>query len=325
MLSYIVCNPSVFVQIDKSFVAGVLWNYDKGKCMATPYDLNVQCFVKHEAQPLFADQHAPQLLYVSHVRPSTNPHPRILHSHEHHLELLLICEGSSEFMIHNQRRKVQQGDLVVYNAGIVHDDLTGPETDVGLYCIAASGIAVPGLKENALIPDDAPCVYPAKERYALIRHLCEIMFETLSEDARDAEILCQSLLQSVLTAALLTVRHMDAAPSEEIAEDRILSERVRTYIDAHYTEPINLQTIAEHLHVSPYYMSHVFKKMSGYSPIQYLLRRRIGEAQTLLISTDLPIVEIAMAVGFDTQNYFNAQFTKHVGVPPKKYRENYVI
>lgn len=293
--------------------------------MSVPYDLNVQCFVKRKASSLFAEEHDPQLLYVSHVRPSTNPHPRILHAHEHHLELLLICEGSSEFMIHNRRKKVQTGDLVIYNAGIVHDDLTGPETDVGLYCIAASGIAVPELKHNALVADDAPCVYPAGERFLLIRHLCEIMFETLSEDAADAEVLCQSLLQSVLTAAMLTVRGEALSDTHEIAEDRILSDRVKTYIDDHYTEPINLQTIAEHLHVSPYYMSHVFKKMSGYSPIQYLLRRRIGEAQTLLISTDLPIVEIAMAVGFDTQNYFNAQFTKHVGIPPKKYRENYVI
>ena len=65
--------------------------------------------------------------------------------------------------------------------------------------------------------------------------------------------------------------------------------------------------------------------MSGYSPIQYLLRRRLGEAQTLLISTDLPIIDITLMTGFDTQNYFNAQFTKHVGVSPKRYRDNYVI
>lgn len=293
--------------------------------MPAPYDLNVQCFVKREAAPLFADDHHPQLLYVSHVRPSTNPHPRILHAHEHHLEFLVVCEGSSEFMIHNRRQKVQKGDLVIYNAGIVHDDLTGPETDVGLYCIAASGVALPGLKKNALVKDDAPYVYPIGERFDLFRHLCEIMFRTLSEDDADAEILSQSLLQALLTAAVLTIGSPNTACEEDIVGDMVLSDRIRSFIDEHYTEPITLQNISEALHVSPYYMSHIFKKISGYSPIQYLLRRRIGEAQTLLISTDLPIVEIAMAVGFDTQNYFNAQFTRHVGIPPKKYRENYVI
>lgn len=47
--------------------------------------------------------------------------------------------------------------------------------------------------------------------------------------------------------------------------------------------------------------------------MQYLLRRRIGEAQTLLITTDLSITRIAERVGYDTQSYFNLQFTKNVG------------
>ena len=83
--------------------------------------------------------------------------------------------------------------------------------------------------------------------------------------------------------------------------------------------------MGEALHISPYYLSHVFKQMSGYSPVQYLLRRRIGEAQTLLITTDLPITTIAGMVGYDTQSYFNLQFTKNVGMPPKKFRQNYIV
>lgn len=69
--------------------------------------------------------------------------------------------------------------------------------------------------------------------------------------------------------------------------------------------------MGEALHISPYYLSHVFKQMSGYSPVQYLLRRRIGEAQTLLITTDLSITRIAEMVGYDTQSYFNLRFTKN--------------
>ena len=88
-------------------------------------------------------------------------------------------------------------------------------------------------------------------------------------------------------------------------------------------EPITLQSMGEALHISPYYLSHVFKQMSGYSPVQYLLRRRIGEAQTLLITTDLSITRIAEMVGYDTQSYFNLQFTKNVGMPPGKFRQSF--
>ena len=63
----------------------------------------------------------------------------------------------------------------------------------------------------------------------------------------------------------------------------------------------------------------------GYAPMKYLLRRRLGEAQTLLISTDTTIAKIAESVGFDTQSYFNFQFAKNVGMPPSQYRKNYLV
>ena len=83
-------------------------------------------------------------------------------------------------------------------------------------------------------------------------------------------------------------------------------------------EPITLHSMGEALHISSYYLSHVFKQMSGYSPVQYLLRRRIGEAQTLLITTELSVTRIAEMVGYDSSSYFNLQFTKNVGMPPAR-------
>ena len=135
-----------------------------------------------------------------------------------------------------------------------------------------------------------------------------------------------ALLRKVLTVVREnTGTAEESGISPEVDEPNILGHRVKKFIDQNYTQPITLQTIAEALNTSPYYISHVFKEMSGYSPIQYLLRRRIGEAQTLLITTDYSITEIAGMVGYDTQSYFNMQFTKHVGMPPKKFRQNYIV
>ena len=79
------------------------------------------------------------------------------------------------------------------------------------------------------------------------------------------------------------------------------------------------------LHVSPYYLAHVCKEATGYSPLQYVLRRRIGEAQTLLITTDLPVTRIAAQVGYDNPSHFNAQFSKAVGMSPRTFRKEYVF
>ena len=64
------------------------------------------------------------------------------------------------------------------------------------------------------------------------------------------------------------------------------AQRIKDYIDKHFADEFSLQQMADALHVSPYYLAHICKEVTGYSPLQYVLRRRIGEAQTLLITTD---------------------------------------
>ena len=290
--------------------------------------LNVQCFVKKYYPSIFTGENIPRLLYVSQILPSASAHPRVMHAHENFVELLLICSGESDYLIHDTKHHIRPGDLLIYNSKVVHDEISGPDNEVGSYCIAVGNLHMPGLRENALIPDDAGYVFPTGEYFSELNILMRMMFNSLSGKEPRCEAFSDSLMHAVLIRALSIVAKCTQADEEAdrpIEDEPILGRRIKKYIDDHYSEDLSLQKIGEALHVSPYYASHVFKKMSGYSLMQYLLRRRIGEAQTLLITTDLPIAEIAGRVGYDTQSYFNLQFTKHVGMPPKKYRQNYIV
>ena len=88
-------------------------------------------------------------------------------------------------------------------------------------------------------------------------------------------------------------------------------------------DEVTLEEVAEKLGYSVTYISHVFKKATGRTPIQYVIRRRIGHAQTLLISTNYSATQIAGMVGYDNTNYFSTLFSKIVGMSPTKYREFY--
>lgn len=287
--------------------------------------LNVQCFVEKKVKSIFEGENQPKLLYVSEIRPDASAHPRVMHAHEDFVELILICSGSSEYLIHDKKVIIKPGDLLVYNADVVHDEVSGPDMEVGSYCIAVGGLHMPGLRENALIPDEAGYVFPTGKYFADLRCLFEMMFRTLSAGEPNAELFCSSLMHALLVSVLTVTAGPRAESEKPLEEPHILGRRIKEYIDKHYMEPITLQSMGEALHISPYYLSHVFKQMSGYSPVQYLLRRRIGEAQTLLITTDLSITRIAEMVGYDTQSYFNLQFTKNVGMPPNKFRQNYIV
>ena len=287
--------------------------------------LNVQCFVKRDVRPVFIGENQPRLLYVSEIRPDASAHPRVMHAHADAVELILICSGSSEYLIHDKKVVIKAGDLLVYNAGVVHDEVSGPDMEVGSYCVGVGGLHMPGLRPNALIPDEAGYVFPTGRYFADMKELFVMMFRNLAAGEPHAELFCTSLLHALLVSVLTVTEGVGETRENPADEPHILGSRIKDYIDRHYMEPITLQSMGEALRISPYYLSHVFKQMSGYSPVQYLLRRRIGEAQTLLITTELSVARIAEMVGYDSQSYFNLQFTKNVGMPPSRYRHNYIV
>ncbi len=286
-------------------------------------DDRILCFVKREVRSVFTPETMPRLAYVSRTLPSDRAYHRILHAHQDLVEVLLICGGAGRYLIGETFYDVKAGDLLVYNSGVVHDEFSSAENAISAYCAAIAGLRLPGLRENTLIAGDAPALFHTGEEAEDLRLLYEMMYRYLLEDRPGCEALCHHLMLALLGRILQITGD---APRRDRAntEPKALGRQVQAFIDRHFSEPLTLQDMGRALHVSPYYLSHVFKETSGYSPTQYLLRRRIGEAQNLLISTDLPMARIAERVGFETQNYFNLQFSKHVGMPPGKYRESFV-
>ena len=214
--------------------------------------------------------------------------------------------------------EMKAGDLLIFNSGVVHDELAG--SIFGSWCIAVGGLKLPGIRETALIPDDQPPVYSVGEELPDLRSLYDMIYRYISTDRPDCEAFCHRLMLALLDR-VLTITGSTSLRVPVDAEPASLGLQVQEYIDQHYNEPLTLQMLGDVLHASPYYLSHVFKEVSGYSPMQYLTRRRIGEAQNLLTKTDLPISRISEMVGYETQNYFNQQFSKHIGMPPGKFRQ----
>jgi AraC family transcriptional regulator len=93
-------------------------------------------------------------------------------------------------------------------------------------------------------------------------------------------------------------------------------------IDSNLADRLTLRHIAERLDMSPYHLAHVFKRTVGLPPHQYLIHRRIECARHLLQKTDLPIAEVALAVGCANQSHFSALFHRITGLTPQFYRSD---
>jgi len=281
----------------------------------------IQCFVKRNYKPSFKLEKVPYIAYVSKIEEQASIHPRVMHAHEDLVEIVLITSGNGEYSIAGVRHKVQRGSLAIYNSNVVHDEITGPDVLIGSYCCAIGGLKIEGIRDNAFISDkESPVIYIEEAQCARMESLMDLMFLELTS-GQGGEETCYHLLQALLTDCWHVTR--GALHEEDVSN--ILGNRIITYVDKHFAEDISLQSISEHLNISPYYLSHVFKDMTGYSPLKYILRRRIGEAQTLLISTDKTITQIASMVGYDNPSHFNQMFSKNVGRTPRDYRKNYIV
>jgi AraC family transcriptional regulator len=92
------------------------------------------------------------------------------------------------------------------------------------------------------------------------------------------------------------------------------------YIQAHLTEDISLDDIAAQVGMSRYYFCQLFKRSTGMSPYQYVIKCRIDRAKELLLfRQDCSIADVAFQVGFASQSQFTKHFKKWVGTTPKKF------
>ena len=112
------------------------------------------------------------------------------------------------------------------------------------------------------------------------------------------------------------------------AQEKIKSkdERIRAaiaYIHNHLYEVIDLDDLADTSCLSKDHFSRLFKHETGISPLQYINQKKIEKAQLMLVTSNMPVKNIASSLACDNYSYFNRLFKKMTGVPPQEYRNSY--
>lgn len=99
-------------------------------------------------------------------------------------------------------------------------------------------------------------------------------------------------------------------------------KETQKYIRDNFSKNINLQTIADHIHVNSSYLSRLYKKETGDSIVDALNKYRIEVAKKLLKNPANKIFEVACAVGIEDPAYFTHVFTRYTGMSPKEFKSN---
>ena len=129
-----------------------------------------------------------------------------------------------------------------------------------------------------------------------------------SRSAADLERFALALFDATLTLL------QRAADSDDIIA------RVTAYIQANYRENIDRDDVAAVAYITPNYLSKQFRSKMGMNLREYINQIRVEEAKRLLLSTNLPVSEVAGTVGYENISYFSTVFRKYTGMSPVDWR-----
>ncbi|MBQ9063431.1 MAG: AraC family transcriptional regulator [Eubacterium sp.] len=282
-----------------------------------------QYLIKSRYASVFEAGRTPRLFNFYRIYGAHDPDVRCVHVHENALELGIVIRGFCVSIVDGRSYILKEGDILAVNAGISHEQNFGLTPDLEYYSIGIKNLHVHGLRENALIPEGMHPVLQFPEACREAETLFKLVSQQLTYADDFAIETANHLMLSALSILLRQIRPFSqgSAAGQPFAAHEHIAQELCHYLDEHYRDDISLDNMASALNLNKYYMTRAFKKAIGYPPIQYLLRRRIGEAQFLLVETGKTISDIASDVGFKTPGQFSRTFSNILNTTPTRYRK----
>lgn len=156
-----------------------------------------------------------------------------------------------------------------------------------------------------------------------VGNLLTTLHKTDSNDVLKMEELLASVLEKILLTHRQTLKASWNLPHIKLSSKTEVYKRLligRDYIHSHISEPISLQEIANAATMSKFHFLRSFRDAFGKTPHQMLTAIRLEKAKNLLCSTDFPISDIILLVGFESISSFSLLFKKSFGSSPQSFR-----
>lgn len=243
----------------------------------------------------------------------------IPHMHEA-IEIIYITQGELKVLDSTNRFTLRPGEFHIFNSNSVHSTsfkgwiLKGiilqisfdlikqvvPRADYYKFYFSKGSLkqkqAVIHILESLLVQSECGENFVYLKSYGDVMYLLNLLFKHFSEKVSEKKI------------------HLN-----QKYYDRIF--KINNYIQDNYSETITLSRLSKEVHLNPEYLSRFISKHYGMSFYAYLTNVRLNHADSLISTTDIPILEIAEQTGFANYAQFNKEFKKRFGKLPSQNRK----
>jgi AraC-like DNA-binding protein len=251
----------------------------------------------------------------SQTKPGHKPGPKVVDYYLlHH-----ILSGWGSYTCQGVTYRLGPGDSFLIEPGKLINYMAD-EADPWYYrWLAFEGNRAVTLLAQIGLSSQQPIVQTGGKRsIAVLYHQVQTVFQSRSTPAGLKAVGYLHLLLAEYAQALTPQQPIDpllAGGGERIAQQAL------QYLSTQYAEPITIELMAETLGYNRAYLSTLFKKHTGLTPVTFLLRLRIDKARLLLRERqELTVEQIASSVGFQDPLYFSKQFKRLYNMSPTDYR-----
>jgi AraC family transcriptional regulator len=151
-----------------------------------------------------------------------------------------------------------------------------------------------------------------------IEHMARLLLGELEREPHPTQILIVDQISLAFAAHVLRNYNVfDTADLHDLPSlGRFELSRLTEFIEENIDKPITLAELAALVNVSRFHFTRLFKRSTGVTALSFVERCRIRRAQSLILETEMTLVEIALMTGFADQSHFTRRFHRHVGSTP---------
>ncbi|MNJ34350.1 AraC family transcriptional regulator [Paenibacillus bouchesdurhonensis] len=269
---------------------------------------NPEVFDESDLHILFAGE--------SQTRPDHRVGPKV---YDYYL-LHFVEEGTGSFQTEYSIYELQPGDGFL----ILPNQLVSYASDIATpwryRWIAFTGAKVPALLERAGLTPQHPVIHTPTD--SSIPQLLLSVLQEFRSKKPSSHLYSLGCLHLIMAEAEDSHLKESTLPSGESAVQKIVKQMIY-YISSQYAHHVSIEEMCASLGYNRAYLSRIFKKETGLTPVTYLLKLRIDKSRQLLRERpELSIEQIASSVGLNDALYFSRQFRRFHGQSPSEYRRS---
>ncbi len=244
------------------------------------------------------------------------------HYHNFH-KMIMLLSGKASYEIEGERFVLKPGDYILVGRGSIHR----PVVESGVFYERMILYISPQFLEELRTEDCdlATCFQRAQKQFRYVYHAGDSedvipLFLQLERAGRQGGF-GSEVLQKALFLQLMVAVNRAMEQSKPILasrrDDKVIA--ILHYLNAHLTEEIRIDDLAQRFYISKYHMMRRFKEETGYTIHHYISEKRLLLAQQFL-QQGSSLTEVALSVGYQDYSTFSRAFKKQFGYIPSKSR-----